>query len=211
MTAFHDVRFPASIAFGAVGGPERLTQIVTLSSGKEERNSPWSRSRRRWDVGAGVKSLDDMAALIAFFEARMGALYGFRFTDPFDASSTIPVASITAGDQNLGSGDGTTTNVQLIKTYESGGHTTTRTITKPHASSVLVALDGTAQTQGVDYTIDSLTGVVSFASAPTAGASITAGFTFDTPVRFDTDRLDISLEAFGAGEAPSISLIEIID
>ena len=39
---FHEVRFPASLSFGSLGGPERLTDIVTLANGFEERNTPWA-------------------------------------------------------------------------------------------------------------------------------------------------------------------------
>ena len=68
--SFHEVRFPANLSFGSVGGPERRTEVVTLTSGFEERNTPWAQSRRRYDAGVGLRSLDDVAALIAFFEAR---------------------------------------------------------------------------------------------------------------------------------------------
>ena len=30
--AFHDVRFPTNLSFGAIGGPERRTEIVALAS-----------------------------------------------------------------------------------------------------------------------------------------------------------------------------------
>lgn len=76
---FHDVRFPSTLSFGAIGGPERRTEIVTLSNGFEERNSPWSQSRRRYDAGLGMRSLDDLENVIAFFEARQGQLYAFRW------------------------------------------------------------------------------------------------------------------------------------
>jgi uncharacterized protein (TIGR02217 family) len=78
---FHDIRFPTTIAFHSSGGPERKTEIVTLGSGFEERNAVWANSRRRYDVGYGVKTLDDLHAVIAFFEARLARLYGFRFKD----------------------------------------------------------------------------------------------------------------------------------
>ena len=58
---FHEVRFPAALSVGSSGGPERRTEIVTLKNGFEERNSPWAHSRRRYDAGLGVRSLDDLA------------------------------------------------------------------------------------------------------------------------------------------------------
>ena len=67
---FHEIRFPANLSFGSVGGPERMTDVVTLANGFEERNTPWAHSRRRYDAGLGMRSLDDIETLIAFFEAR---------------------------------------------------------------------------------------------------------------------------------------------
>ncbi len=210
MAAFHDVNFPLSIALGALGGPRRRTEIVTLSSGREERNSPWAGARRRWDAGIGVKTLDDLHTLLAFFEARRGALHGFRWRDPVDFQSCAPSQTPQAGDQPLGAGDGATTSFSLIKRYASGGHSTDRSIAKPVTGTVLVAADAVLQTEGVDFTVNASTGTVTFATAPANGAVLTAGYQFDTPVRFDTDQLDISLDSFGAGEAPSVPVIEIL-
>ncbi len=84
---FHEVRFPTAIALGASGGPERKTDIVALGSGYEERNSRWADSRRRYNAGYGVKSLDDLHQVIAFFEERRGRLYGFRWKDRADWKS----------------------------------------------------------------------------------------------------------------------------
>ena len=80
MSGFHDVRFPLSIGLDARGGPGRRTEIVTLNSGREERNAVWRDSRRRWDAAPGVRSQSDLARLVAFFEARRGRLHAFRFT-----------------------------------------------------------------------------------------------------------------------------------
>ena len=59
---FHEVRFPTEISRGAVGGPERRTDVVVLGSGHEERNSRWADSRRSYNAGYGVKSLDELPA-----------------------------------------------------------------------------------------------------------------------------------------------------
>lgn len=89
--SFHEVRFPASLSFGSIGGPERRTDIVTLANGFEERNTPWAHARRRYDAGFGLRSLDDIEALISFFEARQGQLIGFRWKDWSDYKSCLRV------------------------------------------------------------------------------------------------------------------------
>lgn len=207
--AFHEIRFPLDIAFGSSGGPERRTEIVTLGSGHEERNSPWAGSRRRYNAGYGLRALDDIHVLIEFFEARHGRLHGFRWKDRADWKSGAPGVSIAATDQTLGAGDGTRTAFQLVKTYASGGASYTREIAKPVAGSVRVAVGGVEKTEGTDFSVDHATGIVTFAAPPAGGASVTAGFEFDVPVRFDTDFLDIDLGAFEAGSVPAVPVVEI--
>jgi len=204
--SFHEMQFPTSIAFHSSGGPVRKTEIVTLGSGYEERNAVWANSRRHYDVGYGVKTLDDLHAVIAFFEARTGRLYGFRFKDFTDFKSCAPGANVSPLDQPLGLGDGATTQFQLAKTYTSGPASWQRTIKKPVAGTVRAAVDGVE----TSVTTDTATGLVSFASPPANGAVLTAGFEFDTPVRFDTDQLAINLASFNAGEIPSIPIVEIL-
>lgn len=204
--AFHDIRFPAGLSRGAAGGPERRTEIVALANGHEERNSPWAQSRRRYDAGVGMRSLDDLAALTAFFEARAGQLHGFRWKDWADYRSGLPSAPVRATDQRIGTGDGVTRAFDLCKHYASGGAVHTRPITRPVAGTVRVALDG-AEVEG--WEVDCTTGRVSFAQAPGPGVAITAGFEFDVPVRFDTDRLEISVTGLNAGELPHVPVVEI--
>jgi len=208
---FHETRFPLEITFGSSGGPERRTDIVTLGSGHEERNSPWADSRRRYDAGYGVRSLDDLHAVIAFFEARHGRLHGFRWKDRVDHTSGVAGKQITSLDETLGTGDGATATFSLAKAYASGGATYTRPISKPVEGTVRVAVAGVEQTLATDFIVDHNTGVVTFLSGhePGPGQSVTAGFEFDVPVRFDTDFLDVNLTSFDAGDIPSIPLVEI--
>ncbi len=208
---FHDIRFPTDISRGAHGGPERRTDVVVLGSGAEERNTRWADSRRSWNAGYGVKTLDDLHAVIAFFEERRGRLYGFRWRDPLDWKSCPPEQTLSRLDQVLGTGDGTRTTFQLIKTYGSAHAPWSRAITKPVAGSVLLAVAGAVQILGTDYALDLATGQVIFLAGhvPAAGAAVTAGFAFDVPVRFDTDRLDVNLSGFHHGAIPSIPITEI--
>lgn len=205
---FHEIRFPLDIALGARGGPERLTDIVTTASGRELRNQRWQHARRRYEAGYGLRSLARLAELASFFEERRGRLYGFRFRDRLDWSSAPGNASPTPFDQPLATGNGETRVFALTKTYGAGFDPYCRPITKPVAGSLRLGRDGIAlpvETASLDPT----TGLVTFAEPPPDGAVLTAGFLFDVPVRFDTDRLDIDLSAFEAGAIPAIPLIEI--
>jgi len=205
--AFHEIRFPDNISRGARGGPERRTQIVELASGDEERNASWANSRRRYDVSYGIRRADDLAAVVAFFEARNGRLHGFRFKDWSDYKSCPPSAAPTATDQQIGTGDGMTTAFQLSKSYGSGAQNWTRAITKPVAGSVLVALGTTPQASG--WAVNNTNGIVTFAAAPGAGVAVRAGFGFDVPVRFDSDVMDVTLDIERLGSITSIPLLEI--
>lgn len=206
---FHETRFPVALSAGSSGGPERRTEIVTLSNGFEERNSPWAHSRRRFDAGLGVRSLDDLAEVIAFFEARHGQLFGFRWKDWTDFKSCAPSLAPAALDQTIGTGDGERREFPLVKRYASGSQSYERPIVKPVDGSVQIAVNGIALQIGDGVSIDHLSGKVAFVTAPSAGAVVTAGFEFDVPVRFDTDRISTSLAGFAAGEIPSIPVIEV--
>lgn len=206
---FHEVRFPLDVALRGSGGPSRLTEIVTLASGREHRNSRWADSRRRYDAGLGIRTLDALHAVLAFFEERRGRLYGFRYRDRIDHRSGPPSQTVGPGDQRIGLGDGTTRVFPLAKTYGTGPLPYRRLIAKPVAETVRVAVAGVERAPSA-FTCDAATGLVTLATAPAAGAPVTAGFWFDVPVRFDTDDFNVDLSAFTAGEIPNVPLIEIV-
>jgi uncharacterized protein (TIGR02217 family) len=205
--SFHEIRFPDNISRGARGGPERRTQVVELASGDEERNASWANSRRRYDVAYGIRRADDLAAVVAFFEARNGRLHGFRYKDWADYKSALPSQATTATDQQIGTGTGSLQTFQLAKRYASGGQTWVRTIAKPVAGTVRVALGMVEQMSG--WTLDSPTGVITFTTAPAGGVIVRAGFEFDVPVRFDSDTLDVTLDFERLGSITAIPLLEI--
>ncbi len=206
---FHEVRFPASLSFGSVGGPERRTDIVTLANGFEERNTPWAHSRRRYDAGLGMRSLDDIETLISFFEARQGQMFGFRWKDWSDFKSGAATAEVDKGDQVIARGDGETVSFQLVKTYSSGGFSYVRPILKPVLGTVTLGLDQDAQREGVDFEVDLAIGRVMFSAPPPEQVEITAGFEFDVPVRFDTDKIQTSVASFQAGDVPNVPVVEV--
>lgn len=198
MTGFAEVQFPPDISYGSSGGPEYTTDIVISTSGHEQRNVNWSQARLRYNVAKGVKTKDQLSSLIAFFRARKGRAYGFRFKDWSDFSATNEV---------IGTGNGSTAQFQLVKRYLSGGVQETRTITKPVAGTVSVYKNSVLQTSGVS--VNSTTGIVTFTAAPATGLPITASFEFDVPVRFDTDRLAASMDTYGTHSWDDITLVEV--
>jgi uncharacterized protein (TIGR02217 family) len=206
---FHEIRFPANLSFGSVGGPERRTEIVTLANGFEERNTPWAHSRRHYDAGVSLRSLDDVEALIAFYEARRGQLFGFRWKDWSDYKSCLPSKTVSALDQLIGVGDGEQLVFTLSKTYQSGEQSYVRPIVKPVLGTVLVAIAGDPKVETLEFSVDVSRGEISFPTPPDPGVRITAGFEFDVPVRFDTDQIQTSVESFRAGSVPSVPVLEL--
>jgi len=211
LASFHDVLFPTAVSFGATGGPERRNEIVALTSGREKRNARFSQSRHRYDAGTGVRSLDDLHDVLAFFEARRGSLHAFRFRDPFDGKSCRPGAMPSAVDQSIAVGDGTANRFGLVKVYGTGDDAYRRPIMKPVVSTLRVAVNGVELSAPEAFTFDDATGEIVFAAgfAPGDGLAVTCGYEFDVPVRFDTERIEISLKAFKAGQIPSIPLVEV--
>ncbi|PKP68094.1 MAG: TIGR02217 family protein [Alphaproteobacteria bacterium HGW-Alphaproteobacteria-5] len=209
--AFFDIDFPRNVAAGVQGGPERRVDVVPLGSGREERNARWANSRRRFSAGLGIRDADDLAAVLALWEEVGGPFHSFRFRDWSDFKSGLPSAAPAATDQALGVGDGVQTAFQLVKSYGTV-QPWARRITKPVAGSVRVALGGVEV--GAGWSVDHLTGVVSFLAPPAAGVAVSAGFLFDVPVRFEEQSLAVDMAFFsdargGAGSIPSIPLIEV--
>ncbi len=207
--AFHDIRFPANLSLGALGGPERRTEIVTLANGFEERNTPWEHSRRHYDAGLGLRGPDDLDQLLAFFEARRGQLHAFRWKDWADFRSCKPSRGIDPLDQRIGVGNAVARDFQLQKRYLSGDAAYLRPILKPVFGTVKVALAGDPKVEGLEFSVDHTRGIVTFVDPPDIGTIISAGFEFDVPVRFDTDRIQISMTSFRAGEVPTVPVIEV--
>jgi uncharacterized protein (TIGR02217 family) len=209
---FHEISFPLAIALGSQGGPARRTEIVTLGSGREHRNARWAHARRRYDAGSGVADVDALHQALVFFEERRGRLYGFRWRDRADWKSCAPSQTPQPTDQRIGTGDGARAVFQLVKTYGADHAPYERPIRKPVAGSVRVAVDGVEQADTADFTVDATTGEATFAPSaiPGEGAVVTAGYLFDTPVRFEADDIAIDFAAFEAGALPKIPLVEIL-
>lgn len=207
--SFHDVQFPPNLSFGSIGGPERRTEIVSLANGFEERNTPWMHSRRRYDAGLGLRSLDDIENLVAFFESRRGQMHSFRWKDWSDYKSCVASKTVDYRDQVIGEGDGEKTVFELRKTYRSGEFSYVRPVKKPVLGTVKIGFSGDVMTEGVDWSLDNGGGGIAFVAPPEPGVIITAGFEFDVPVRFDIDHIHTSVASFQAGEVPNVPVVEV--
>jgi uncharacterized protein (TIGR02217 family) len=203
--AFHDIRFPDSIAQGATGGPTFSTSVITSSGGHEQRQGAWANGRGRWNVGTGLQRRADVTALIAFFRARAGKLNAFRFRDWSDYA---------LARQEIGTTNGTLATWQIFKVYTSGPTTVNRTITRPVSGTVRCWVDNVERTLGAggsDFQVNLSTGVITLGTtlAATTGQDIEAACDFDVPVRFDTDELPLTLRSHDIGEWSDIPVVEI--
>jgi uncharacterized protein (TIGR02217 family) len=218
--AYHDVQLPTDIERGAVGGPMFKTTVVPMASGFEQRNIDWSQVRGEWDASYGLMNKSDpdqgYTRIIEFFYARQGRAHSFPFKDWSDYEIG-DFSDPTADNQIIGLGDDLTTTFQIFKRYSSGGINYDRDITKPIAANTVVLLDNVVQTTPAQYTLDALTGIITFVTAPastggTGGGGeevVSVACEFNVPVRFDTDKLDIQLQIENAGLLPSIPLVEV--
>ena len=209
-------RFPDNIAYGSQSTAKYLTGVTVLQSGFEQRNTLWSQTRNSFDASYGTRSRVDLEAVRNFFHAMRGRFNGFRFKDWSDFSSGSSVtgdqgALLTAPtdtDQAIGIGDTIEVDFQLIKNYIEGTETLVRDIIKPVVGTVVVALDSVPQADPGDYSVDPITGIVTFVSPPGAAAVVTAGYEFDVPSRFDVDEIATVFDGFDV-QSSSIPIIEI--
>lgn len=176
---FHEDQFPPNISFGATGGPAFNTEVVTVRSGREQRNRNWSEMRHRYDVSQGVKSEADFEVIRAHFLAMGGKADGFRFKDWADHHASITDGHVVA----LSS-----TTFQLVKRYSHGSTNVDREITKPIAAGFTVTVSGSPAA----FSLDSATGILTIVAAPSASNVRWSG-EFDVPVRYDTDELQASI------------------
>ena len=210
--SFHNEQFPEGISYGSKGGPGFNTGITELRSGAEVRNQRWSLPRHRYNAKYGVKSIGHFNELRNFYWGRSGSAYSFRYKDFADFTTASDDTSAPAtSDQVIGTGDGVTTQFQLVKTYGDASFTVDCPIVLPREGTVVAAIDEVATTA---FTFNTTTGIITFNSAPGDTLEITVGFEFDRPCRFGKgidDVFDLDYVGFKAGNLPDIPIIEVID
>lgn len=162
-------------------GNKFSTTIKTAVSGREYRTQNWSYPKYEWKLDYEVlretSSFVEMRYLMGFVNARGGSFDSFLYADPDDYTVTAQV---------LGTGDGTTTQFQLVRAW--GGYVEPVYNLNGTAS---IFVNGVLKTITTDYTI-SAAGLVSFVAAPGAALPVTATFSFYWRVRFNKDGFDFS-------------------
>lgn len=178
--------------------PQWKTRVQEAISGKEVRIADWSFPRWQWELTydflRGDAAHAEFQALAGFFNQRQGMFDSFLYEDADD--------NAVAGQQ-LGLGDGATTNFQLIRTF--GGFI--EPIIAPNVVSA-VYLAGVAQTPG-GYSIDAATGLLTFTTAPAAGAPVTADFSFYFRCRFSEDSMDFEKFMSQLWQAKKVGFISL--
>lgn len=197
--SFLEYRFPLVVSHDSDGGAEYSTEVIEIYSGYEQRNERWSEPKYRFNVATGVKTTTDLYTLITFFHAVGGRAHGFRYKDWSDYKSCGPLATLANNDQIIvAAATAGQSTAQLAKTYTYGSLSRTRYISKPVSGTTVLAKNGVAFTSG--WTIDTTTGIITFATPLTLNDVVTAGFEFDVPVRFDTDKISTKFVYYKLGE-----------
>jgi uncharacterized protein (TIGR02217 family) len=215
MPTYANNLFPEPISKGSRGGPRWNTGVTELDSGAAELVKRWPSPRWEYDVGVGLKNLDDLDDLNAFYLA-VGTDQSFAYSDIQDFNSTTSGRGTKSTthplDQVIGVGDGTTASFQLIKTYTFANRTHVRNIRKPlSTASTFVSVDSSVRTNSTHYTLDINTGIVTFTGGniPANGTTIRASYDFRVPVFFGAGfDYKIAHEQVKAGRVTSIPLIE---
>ena len=186
------------------------TTVVRASSGKTYRNSLWEYPLHAFSLPLNNRAQSELEQIEEYFHAAAGAGHTFDFLDRSEDRTCSLSDDPADDDVILGTAAASQTDFQLIKTYASGGRTQVRKITRPIASSVLIAKDGAPQTVTTHYTIEA-GGIIRFNSGLSGGEVITAGFRFYVPVAFASDDVDITIHNYSGGFIgdSAIQLLEV--
>jgi uncharacterized protein (TIGR02217 family) len=212
---FHeDAKFPTNISYRSRVGVGFQTFITELDSGAEQRVSRGGQGRRRYNVAYGIRGKEDLQAVRDFWIGRLGNAYGFRYEDPWDKTTAADHTSDPSiSDVVLGIGGGGIEQFALKKTYTSGTTVRTRMLRKPVANTTVLSSDLVELTEGVDFTVDTTTGLVTIDTTSYVGQTIRGGCQFDVPCAFrltGEEALMMSIEDYGVGTSTDIPIIEIL-
>lgn len=162
-------RFPDDLAIWSKSGVGWSNQVVTVKSGREQRNQLWTYPRARFDIANALRVVAlkgegtatyNIALVRNWILAMQGQYSGFRFKDWTDFSDE-------GGGVFAAVPDGVTTVFQMAKNYGIGTVTIQRAIYKPITSpAASIYKNAGLLTVTTDYTIDTTTGLVTFIATP---------------------------------------------
>lgn len=203
---FDEVRFPEDVSYGSSGGPTFKTQVFESYRGYEKRNIDWKSPIMEFNVAYGIKTTEQMHAVIDFFTARQGRLRGFRYKN---------WANYQVVNDNIAIGDGVNNRLPLIRTYGVAATQTYKRLYKIVQGTVTgVRIGASVLVEGVDYNIDYNSGEIIFKSNVAVGEGIPvkcSNLEFDEPVRFDVDSIQIVIDAFNSNTLSRLPLVGIRD
>lgn len=191
--------FPSTfrgLGFSVVWRPMWSTEVQTAEDGSEYRLGYWSEPLWEFDLVYNVlrednflnRAYDEMRQIVGLFNASMGQLYGFKFSNPDDYQVT---------SQPIGTTDGVSATFDLVRTYGANnpnlGYDSTEHIgfvdtDQPfnlYIDTSTYPVPPSDPTYG--YTLSTNTPVMqqlAFNSAPPAGHSIRVGMNYKYYARF---------------------------
>ena len=196
MSYFHDVNLPNFISIYAKGGPYFQTSIISTASGREVRSTDRTDALNRYIIENCKLNNDQFTQFNAFFRARKGMVYAFRMRDYADCKVV---------DQVIAEGNDHLQQFQLFKNYNDDYCKYIRKITKPTQGTITSFVNQ----KSVSPVVDCSTGIISLSEPLPLGYSLTASFTFDVPVRFNSDNFKYYLNKDGSTSIDNLELIEV--
>jgi uncharacterized protein (TIGR02217 family) len=196
---FHNVKLPDWFSLFATGKLVYNTEVVTNFMGYELRNTINNFSIQKYIIKNCLLSSEQFQEFSAFFRGRYGRKFSFRMRDFTDYQTLRAEKLLPIGNGN---------SYQLIKTYDDVLNPTRRIITKPIISTIKVASNDASIDE---FTVDSLTGIITMDQSIENQDSLKAKFEFDVEVRFDNDSYEYSYRSDGAIMLSDIELIEVIN
>jgi uncharacterized protein (TIGR02217 family) len=195
----------ANVLAGSVWGLEDKAPIVEADNGTVSGNPRWPHRRRSWVLSWALDDTDEIETL---FEVN-GNSRGFRFI------ATHRERDYIATDQLIGTGNGSATQFQLTLTAFTQSTdsppavvwSAVRNIYYPLAGTVVIYLDGTPTAA---FSVNTSTGIVTMNSPPSNGVEVTADFHWAWPVRFTSDKFDITVNT-NHEEIHSIPIEEVFN
>lgn len=171
---FIDYRLNPNYAYGFTGGPDWRTNRNPLrTTGVVNRDRKWLMPQHRYSANYALPMQEAFDELRAMTYVTCGGWLAFRFKD-WDDYDVV--------DELIGTGDGTSNPMQLVKTYTKGPRSFTRIIRLP-LNAVLRDEDNNT----LSVTVDALSGQVVPASPWPSGKGIYWTGEFDVPVYFESD------------------------